>query len=99
AHGGCGAGGGALAGMSWFLAFAGFALLIILHEFGHFAAAKLNGMRVGGCAVFFPPLILKWKPKNSETTYGIGAIPLGGYVKITGMTAGEDLPEDGPYLA
>ena len=55
--------------MSWFLAFAGFALLIILHEFGHFAAAKLTGMRVERFALFFPPLILKWKPKNSETTF------------------------------
>ena len=44
--------------MSWFLAFAGFALLIILHEFGHFAAAKAVGMRVERFALFFPPLIL-----------------------------------------
>ena len=85
--------------MSWFLAFAVFALLIILHEFGHFAAAKLTGMRVERFALFFPPLILKWKPKNSETTYGIGAIPLGGYVKITGMTAAEELPEEVAYRA
>jgi regulator of sigma E protease len=85
--------------MSWFLAFAGFAFLIIMHEFGHFIAAKATGMRVERFALFFPPLILKWKPKNSETTYGIGAIPLGGYVKITGMTAAEELPEDVAYRA
>jgi regulator of sigma E protease len=85
--------------VSWVLAFLGFAVLIILHEFGHFAAAKATGMRVERFALFFPPLILKWKPKNSETTYGIGAIPLGGYVKITGMTAAEELPEDVAYRA
>jgi regulator of sigma E protease len=85
--------------MSWFLAFAGFAFLIIMHEFGHFIAAKATGMRVERFALFFPPLILKYKPKNSETTYGIGAIPLGGYVKITGMTAAEELPEDVAYRA
>jgi regulator of sigma E protease len=85
--------------MSWFLAFAGFAALIVLHELGHFMAAKATGMRVERFALFFPPLILKWKPRNSETTYGIGAIPLGGYVKITGMTANEDLPEDIAYRA
>ena len=75
--------------MSYLLAFAGFAALIILHEFGHFAAAKAVGMRVERFALFFPPLIAKWRPKNSETEYGIGAIPLGGYVKITGMSPEE----------
>jgi regulator of sigma E protease len=75
--------------VSYLLAFAGFAALIILHEFGHFAAAKAVGMRVERFALFFPPLIAKWRPKNSETEYGIGAIPLGGYVKITGMNPDE----------
>ena len=75
--------------MSFFLAFAGFAALIILHEFGHFVAAKAVGMRVERFALFFPPLVAKWRPKNSETEYGIGAIPLGGYVKITGMNPEE----------
>ena len=69
--------------MSWFLAFAGFAVLIILHEFGHFIAAKRTGMRVERFFLFFPPKI--WSVKRGETEYGIGAIPLGGFVKITGM--------------
>ena len=42
--------------MSWVLAFLGFAVLIILHEFGHFAAAKAVGMRVERFSLFFPPL-------------------------------------------
>ncbi len=78
--------------MSYFLAFAGFAALIILHEFGHFAVAKLTGMRVERFALFFPPLIAK--VRKGETEYGIGAIPLGGYVKITGMNPEEDLPPE-----
>jgi regulator of sigma E protease len=75
--------------MSFFLAFAGFALLIILHEFGHFAAAKAVGMRVERFALFFPPLIAT--VRRGETEYGIGSIPLGGYVRITGMDPSEEI--------
>src|SRR5437764_8758365 len=75
--------------MSWVLAFAGFAALIILHEAGHFAAAKAVGMRVERFALFFPPLI--FKVRRGETEYGIGCIPLGGYVRITGMSPREEL--------
>src|SRR6266576_7367981 len=78
--------------MSYLLAFAGFALLIILHAAGHFAAAKAVGMRVERFALFFPPLIAK--VRRGETEYGIGAIPLGGYVRITGMNPAEELPPE-----
>ena len=78
--------------MSWFLAFAGFAALIILHEFGHFVAAKAVGMRVERFGLFFPPFIVK--KQIGETEYGVGAIPLGGFVKITGMNPEEELPPD-----
>ena len=78
--------------MSWFLAFAGFSALIILHEFGHFAVAKAVGMRVERFSLFFPPLLLR--KKRGETEYAIGAIPLGGYVKISGMNPDEDLPQE-----
>ena len=80
--------------MSYLLAFAGFAALIILHELGHFAAAKAVGMRVERFSLFFPPLAARFRPKNSETEYAIGLIPLGGYVKITGMNPAEDIPPD-----
>ena len=80
--------------MSYFLAFAGFAALIILHEFGHFVAAKAVGMRVERFALFFPPLIFKWRRKGGETEYAIGATPLGGYVKITGMNPEEVIPPE-----
>ncbi|MBW3607849.1 MAG: site-2 protease family protein [Actinobacteria bacterium] len=85
--------------MSYFLAFAGFAALIILHEFGHFVAAKAVGMRVERFSLFFPPLVAKWRPKNSETEYAIGAIPLGGYVKITGMNPDEEMAPEVAHRA
>ena len=78
--------------MSWFLAFVGFALLVILHELGHFAAAKAVGMRVEKFSLFFPPTLIS--KKVGETEYAIGSIPAGGYVKISGMNPSEDLPEE-----
>jgi regulator of sigma E protease len=83
--------------VSWILAFVGFAVLIILHELGHFAAAKAVGMRVERFALFFPPLL--WTVKRGETEYGIGAIPLGGYVKITGMNPAEEIPPEHAHRA
>jgi regulator of sigma E protease len=78
--------------MSWLIAFAGFCALIILHELGHFTAAKAVGMRVERFSLFFPPIIAR--KKIGETEYAIGATPLGGYVKISGMSPAEDLPEE-----
>jgi regulator of sigma E protease len=74
------------------LAFLGFAALIILHEAGHFVAAKAVGMRVERFSLFFGPLLVKFR--RGETEYGIGPIPLGGYVKITGMNPNEDIPAE-----
>jgi regulator of sigma E protease len=83
--------------MSYLLAFLGFAALIILHEAGHFAAAKAVGMRVERFALFFPPL---WaRRKRGETEYAIGTIPLGGYVKITGMNPAEEIPPEVAHRA
>ncbi len=64
-----------------------FALLILLHEGGHFFFAKLFKVRVEKFCLFFDPwfTLFKFKPKKSDTTYGIGWLPLGGYVKISGM--------------
>ncbi len=78
--------------MSWVLAFVGFALLVILHELGHFTAAKAVGMRVEKFSLFFPPTLAS--KRVGETEYAVGAIPAGGYVKITGMNPDEDLPEE-----
>src|SRR2546421_5648768 len=78
--------------MSYLLAFLGFAALIIFHEAGHFTAAKLVGMRVERFSLFFGPLLVK--TRRGETEYGIGPIPLGGYVKITGMSPREEIPSE-----
>ena len=83
--------------MSWFLAFAGFAALIILHELGHFTAAKAVGMRVERFSLFFPPLL--GRIRRGETEYAIGAVPLGGYVKITGMNPAEEIPPEAAHRA
>ena len=62
-------------------------LLVLLHEGGHFFFAKLFGVRVDKFYIFFDWKfsLFKFKPKNSDTEYGIGWLPLGGYCKIAGM--------------
>jgi regulator of sigma E protease len=78
--------------MNWLYIFLGFSLLIILHEGGHFLAAKATGMRVERFFLFFGPTL--WSFKRGETEYGIKTIPLGGYVKITGMNPEEEVPPE-----
>lgn len=62
-------------------------LLVVIHEGGHFLFARLFKVRVEKFCLFFDPwfTLFKFKPKNSDTEYGIGWLPLGGYVKISGM--------------
>ena len=62
-------------------------LLVIIHEGGHFLFSRLFKVRVEKFYIFFDPWfsLFKFKPKNSDTEYGIGWVPLGGYVKISGM--------------
>ena len=62
-------------------------LLVLVHEFGHFLFARLFKVRVEKFYLFFDWKfsLFKWKPKNSDTEYGIGWVPLGGYCKIAGM--------------
>ncbi len=62
-------------------------LLVIIHEGGHFLFARLFKTRVEKFCLFFDPwfTLFKFKPKNSDTEYGVGWLPLGGYVKISGM--------------
>jgi regulator of sigma E protease len=69
--------------VSVLVAILGLALLILIHEAGHFYTARFVGMRPRRFYIGFPPAIVKWNRKGIE--YGVGAIPLGGYVKIPGM--------------
>lgn len=78
--------------MSWVLAAIGFAVLIILHEAGHFAAAKAVGMRVERFSLFFGRHLVSFR--RGETEYGIGWLPFGGLVRITGMNPREEFSDD-----
>src|SRR5678809_1409260 len=60
-------------------------ILVILHEFGHYITAKWFKCRVEKFYLFFDPWFSLWKKKIGDTVYGIGWIPFGGYVKISGM--------------
>ncbi len=73
-------------------------LLIVVHEAGHYLAARASGMRVERFSVGFGPVILSFRRAGTE--FAISALPLGGYVKIAGMAAGEgDDPEDRALFA
>jgi len=58
-------------------------ILVFIHELGHFLFARLFGMRVDAFSIGFPPVV--WRKQIGKTEYRIGAVPLGGYVKIAGM--------------
>ncbi|MCD8178229.1 MAG: RIP metalloprotease RseP [Tannerellaceae bacterium] len=62
-------------------------ILVLVHEFGHFIFARMFKVRVEKFYLFFDAwfALFRFKPKNSETEYGIGWLPLGGYCKISGM--------------
>ncbi len=62
-----------------------FSILVVLHELGHFLPARWFKCRVEKFYLFFNPWFSIWKKKKGETEYGIGWIPFGGYVKISGM--------------
>ena len=85
--------------MSWLVAVLGLAFLVLIHEAGHFFMARVLGMRPRKFYLGFPPALVKTRRGGIE--YGIGAIPLGGYVKIPGMhrPAASDLDAQlGPAL-
>ena len=67
--------------------FLALSLMVIIHEFGHYITARMFGVRVEKFYLFFNPFftLFKYKSKKSETEYGIGWLPLGGYVKLSGM--------------
>ncbi len=71
---------------------AAFGLLVVVHELGHFLAARACGMRVERFSVGFGPVILR--RRSGDTEWVISAFPFGGYVRIAGMAPGEDDPSD-----
>lgn len=75
------------------------AVLIIVHEFGHFIVAKKAGVRVDEFGLGFPPRLIGWRPRGSETEYTLNLLPLGGFVKIFGEDPAEEGVADGPDKA
>jgi RIP metalloprotease RseP len=69
--------------MTWLVVILGLAALVFLHELGHFSVARIVGMKPRAFYIGFPPALVTVRRNGIE--YGIGAIPLGGYVRIPGM--------------
>jgi len=82
--------------LSWVIAIAGLALLIVLHEGGHFLVARLCGMRVERFSIGFGPPIASFK--RGETIFQIAPIPLGGFVQITGLNPSEEFDKSDPMV-
>ena len=71
------------------------AVLILVHEYGHFIVAKKSGVRVDEFGLGFPPRVFAWKPKEGETEYSLNILPLGGFVRIFGEDPTQEGVEDG----
>ena len=67
-----------------------FSILVFVHEFGHFAAAKLSGVQVNEFSIFMGPALVKWE--RDETKYSIRCIPFGGYCAMEGENEDTDNP-------
>ncbi|MFQ5518730.1 MAG: RIP metalloprotease RseP, partial [Mariprofundus sp.] len=75
------------------------ALLIAVHEYGHFSVARRLGIKVEKFSIGFGPALFSWRSKDQEVLYVIAAIPLGGYVKMLGETTGDQAEVDGSELS
>ncbi|MGK7877254.1 MAG: RIP metalloprotease RseP [Xenococcaceae cyanobacterium] len=82
--------------MSILAAIAVLALLIVVHELGHFTAARVQGIRVNRFSIGFGPVLLKYQ--GSETEYAVRAFPLGGYVGFPDDDPDSNIPPDDPNL-
>ncbi|HEU4405100.1 MAG TPA: M50 family metallopeptidase [Polyangiaceae bacterium] len=72
----------------------GLGILMVVHETGHYLAARAFGMRVTKFSLGMAPVLWRFKPKNSPTTFQIGALPFFAYVQIAGMNPLEDVPDN-----
>jgi regulator of sigma E protease len=80
------------------IAILGISVLVIVHEAGHYLAARAFGMRVVRFSIGFGPVIAKWQPKDSPTVFQISAVPFLAYVQIAGMNPAEDNDPNDPEL-
>lgn len=76
----------------------GISVLVIVHESGHYLAARAFGMRVLRYSIGFGPTLFKYQPKGSPTVFQVAAIPFLAYVQIAGMNPHEDVDPDDPGL-
>ncbi|MCS6856589.1 MAG: M50 family metallopeptidase [Sandaracinaceae bacterium] len=83
---------------SYLIAILGITLLVVVHETGHYLAARFFGMRVLRYSLGFGPVLLKHQPKGSPTVFQISAIPILAYVQIDGMNPAEDNDPNDPAL-
>lgn len=77
---------------------AALSVLIIIHEGGHYLAARAFGMRVLRYSIGFGPTLFRYQPKNSPTVFQVAAIPFLAYVQIAGMNPNEEVDPDDPEL-
>jgi regulator of sigma E protease len=82
--------------LSILIAIVGLGMLVVLHEGGHYLAARLCGMRVERFSIGFGPTLLGFK--RGETTFQIAPIPLGGFVQITGLNPHEEFDHNDPFV-
>ncbi len=87
-----------MSGWDILLAVLGISVLVIIHELGHYLAARAFGMRVLRFSVGFGPTLVRYQPKGSATTFQICAIPFLAYVQIAGMSINEKVDSDDPEL-
>jgi regulator of sigma E protease len=85
-----------MGGLSILIAILGLALLIVVHEFGHFLVARLCGMRVERFSIGFGKPLVSFK--RGDTIFQIAPIPLGGFVQITGLNPHEEFNKEDPYV-
>src|SRR5688572_7082095 len=78
------------------VAILGLSVLVIVHEAGHYFAARFFGMRVTRFSIGFGPALVTYRPRNSPTTFQICAIPFLGYVMIAGLNPVEEIDPDDP---
>ena len=78
--------------LGWLIFLAALMISVMLHETGHFVAAKRFGMKCTQYFIGFGPTI--WSTQRGETEYGVKALPLGGFVKITGMTSIDEVDQE-----
>jgi len=79
--------------LQYILAIIGLSLIVIVHELGHYSFARIGGIHVEEFFIGFGPKLFKFKDRRG-TTYGICAIPVGGYNKLLGMDRNESIPPD-----